>query len=433
MNEQDYRVAVDIGNSKVSALIARRGAGYSIEAIGAADALCDDSKGPGARDQYNITEALRTAVSEAGRQAGVRVSRAYVSISGPHLECVTKWDEVPRSNVVRVITDADLSTALRVAAKVDLSDNKQLLHVIPRSYVLDGMHSVRNALGMRCSDLTIQTHSISGSAEVVRLLGHIARNAGVTPDGMIVEQVADGEALLTADEREDGVVLVNIGSGNTGISVFYQGAIIYTTAIPVGGFHFTNDLSIAFSIPFEEAEILKKSEGSYVSDLPKNREMEKSIVLKPHNMSEAVETTRRDIAQLLRERSQEIFRMILIKLDEMHLEGIPMDRMVITGGVANGNGFQNDARYTLQRQVRVGIPEKLYGMDDKFATPAHSTVIGMMLWSMRNLPPAQHVSPLGTMRSGGEAGERNQKKATTSSGVLSSIFSWVSGKKNMNA
>jgi cell division protein FtsA len=205
---------------------------------------------------------------------------------------------------------------------------------------------------------------------------------------MIVEPVASAESVLTADEREEGTVLVDVGGGTSDVAVFYDGAIVHTASIPVGGFHFSNDLSIALSIDFDDAEQLKLKHGTCTPELVG---MTEEVRVHPSGMTEPLSITKRELGQILKERVQELFRMILLKLDEPHLEDVPLDSIVFTGGGAKLDGFLALGKYVFQRQVRLGAPRGLDGLPEENRDPSYSAAAGMCLWTMRNLPGENHV------------------------------------------
>jgi cell division protein FtsA len=235
---------------------------------------------------------------------------------------------------------------------------------------------------------------------------------------MVVEPLASADAVLTADEREEGAVLIDVGGGTSDIAVYHDGAVVHTAVIPVGGFQFSNDLSIAFAIDFDDAEELKIKHGTAAPELAG---MKEEITLHPNTMDQPLTITKREIGQVLKERTSELFRMILLKLEEPHLADIPTDRIVFTGGGAKLEGFLNIAKYIFQRKVRLANPRGLDGMPEGTNDPSYSAAVGIALWGMRNLPAENHVSQrnAATTSSGSNTGE----KART--GALSVIRGWL--------
>jgi cell division protein FtsA len=340
-------------------------------------------------DSQAVTNAIEESAALAAADAGVNVDKVYVGLTGSHVESKNRWANVPRGDGMRAVTDLDISAAKKAAGAIDLADDRKLLHVIPRTYALDGLHGVRNPLGMHTGELHIESHVITGSISKITELHNAVSDAGVRVSSMVVEPIASADAVLTAGEREEGAVLIDVGGGTSDIAVYHDGAVVHTAVIPVGGYQFTNDLSIAFSVDFESAEELKIKHGTAAPELAGLKE---EITLHPNTMEQPLTITKREVGQVLKERTSELFRMIMLKLEEPHLADIPTDRIVFTGGGAKLEGFLNIAKYIFQRKVRLASPRGLDGMPEGTNDPSYSAAVGIALWGMRNLPAENHVS-----------------------------------------
>jgi len=339
-------------------------------------------------DPAAVTSAVVKSIETASENAGVDVDTVYAGLTGNHVESSNRWTSVPRSEGMRVITDTDLSSAMAASSAIDLADDRKLLHVIPRSYALDGLHGVRNPLGMHTGELHVQSHVITGSISKINELENAISGAGVGISSMIIEPLASAHSALTADEREEGAILIDVGGGTSDIAVYHDGAVLHTAVIPVGGYQFSNDLSIAFDIDFDEAEKLKIQHGTAAPELTG---MKEEITLNPHSMHQPLIITKREVGQILKERASELFRMVQFKLEEPHLVDIPLDRIIFTGGGAKLEGFLNIAKYIFQRKVRLAKPRGLDGMPPGADDPAYSAAVGIALWGMRNLPDSSHA------------------------------------------
>ncbi len=415
MIQDDYRAAIDIGTTKVCAILARKSQDRRVELLGIGVAPNRGMVRGAVNDTAAVSEAVREAVERATEEAGVAISRAYIGLTGTHLESTHRWSNVPRDSGVRPVTETDVNAALRTASRMELNADRRLLHVIPRSYSLDGIHGVRNPLGMHSSELHIESVVITGSNDHIYSIQDSVRKAGVDPLNMVVEPLSTAESVLTTDEKEDGVVLIDVGGGTTDISVFHEGSIIHTAAVPVGGHHFTNDLSIAFSIEFEDAERLKLEKGTCA---PEASSMKEQVTIKPTNMPEPLTITKRELGQVLRDRAQELFRMVLLKLDSEHLQELPLERIVFTGGGSKLQGFEPLARYMLQRKIRQGVPLGIDGLPEVNRDPAYAAAAGITLWGYRNLPHESHVT--GSRKSG----SNSYVGARESRGKISSLAGW---------
>ena len=340
--QEDFRVAIDIGTTKVCTIITRRRADHRVEVAGIGLVPCSGMSKGLVADSQAVTAAVRESLAIASADAGVEIASVYAGLTGTHVESKTRWVNVPRADGMRAVTDLDLSAAKKAAGKFALADDRKLLHVIPRSYALDGLHGVRNPLGMHTGELHVESHVITGSVPAITELHNAVSDAGVRISSMVVEPVATADAVLTADEREDGAVLIDIGGGTSDIAVYHTGTVIHTAVIPVGGFQFSNDLSIALSIDFDAAEQLKLEHGTAAPELAG---MSDEITLHPTTMDQPLVITKREVGQVLKERVSELCRMILLKLEEPHLADVPTDRVVFTGGGAKLEGFLNIAKF----------------------------------------------------------------------------------------
>lgn len=402
--QDDFRVAIDIGTTKVCTIITRKRPDHRVEVSGISIVPCNGMSKGMVADSAAVTEAIKKSVAEAAADANVEVASVYAGLTGSHVESKNRWANVPRSDGMRAVTELDLSAAKKAAGAIDLSEDRRLLHVIPRSYALDGLHGVRNPLGMHTGELHVESHVITGSVSKITELHNAVADAGVRVSSMVVEPLASADAVLTADEREEGAVLVDVGGGTSDIAVYHDGAVVHTAVIPVGGFQFSNDLSIAFAIDFDSAEKLKIEHGTAAPELAG---MKEEITLQPTTMENPLTITKREIGQVLKERTSELFRMILLKLEVPHLADIRTDRIVFTGGGAKLDGFLNIAKYIFQRKVRLATPRGLDGMPKGTNDPAYSAAAGIALWGMRNLPAENH------------AGERKNTATSDDSGVAS--------------
>ena len=389
MYEKGFRVAIDIGTTKVCTIIVRGRDDHRVDLAGISTIPCAGMSKGTIIDSQSVINAIRKSVRDASADAGVKIKNVYAGLTGSHIVSKNYWVNVPRAEGVRAVTDSDLSTALEAASNFNLEDDRKLLHVIPRSYALDGLHGVRNPLGMHTGELHVESHVITGSISKIAELKNAITHAGVDVSSMVVEPVASADVLLTADEREEGAVLVDVGGGTCDIAVYHAGTIVHTAIVPIGGFQFSNDLSVAFAIDFESAERLKIQKGTAAPELAGLNE---EVILHPNTMRQPLTVTRREVGQVLKERAMELFRMIQLKLEEPHLADVPIERIVFTGGGAKLEGFLNVAKYIFQRKVRLTTARGLEGMPADTNDPCYSAAAGVALWGIRNLSLENHIS-----------------------------------------
>ncbi len=390
MIQEDYRAAIDVGTTKVVTVIGRERPDGSVEIAGVGVSPCDGLSKGMVRDDAATSQAIRASVREASANAGLSIKSAYVGLSGSHIESHNRWDQVQENAAESVITQDILDDSLTTVRGLASDSPGQLLHVISRGYALDNRHLVRLPLGMHAREIHAHTHVVKGDKAAIERIKAATEAAGIHVAGLIVEPIASAEAALTTSERDDGVVLLDIGGGTTDIAVFVGGQIVHSAVLPVGGWQFTNDLVLSFITSFEEAEELKRTSGSVTPEIATMREE-----LLIHSLADSVDgpisITKRELGQLLKERAQELFRLVKGKLATPHLVNVPIDRVVLTGGGAKLDGMQALARYVFQGRVRISGPRPLMGLDEQYQDPAYSAGIGMLIWGLRNMPRGSHL------------------------------------------
>ena len=389
MIQDDFRAAVDIGTTKVCTLLARRRSDGRLELTAFSSIPCTGLRRGQVEDTGAITEAVRASLTEVSAQAGLRINQAYIGLTGNQIESENRWKKVTQHGDVRTVTEDDISVALKSAGEFNLDENRQLVHVIPRSYALDGLHGVRNPLGMHASQIHIQSHVVTDTIDHMERLSEAVLAAGVTPADMVANAIVSAEAVLTVDEREDGVLSIDIGGGTTDIAVFCDGAVVHTSGIPIGGYQFSNDIAIAFDTNYAEAARLKRSYGTATPELVG---MTEEIPIRRRSTDEPLMITRREIGQVLNDRVKELLEMVKLKIDFPNSDEFQINRIVMTGGSARLEGIDTLARYVFQRQVRLAKPRGINSMLSEHSNPAYSTAIGTLIWGARNHPVGSHVS-----------------------------------------
>lgn len=385
----DYRAVVDIGTTKVCVILVARRQDRRLEIAGMGVVPCDGLRKGVIADAAAVTDAVRQAAEDASEQAGVVLTAAYVGIAGTHIDSDDRWSAVPRDPGVRAVTQDDLVAALRHVSKFDPAPGQHVLHVIPRTYTLDGVHGVRNPEGMHTQELHVQSQVISGPVEQIEAIEAAVNAAGLRSAGVIVEPMAAADAVLEPVERQGVTALVDIGGGKTDIAVFHDGIMVATAMLPVGGYQFTNDLSISFSLPYAEAEKLKVEQGTVIPDF---FHAAAEVVIRPTGMQGPLTVTHRDIGQVLKDRAEELIEMVRMKLDIPALAETPVETIVFTGGGAQLLDFVTLAKHNLQVKVRLGVPKGLDGLPEAHRDPSISAAAGMAVWAMRNLPAESHAS-----------------------------------------
>ncbi|MFW6195196.1 MAG: cell division protein FtsA [Chloroflexota bacterium] len=410
MIQEDFKAVIDIGTTKVVALLGKRTPSGNIETAAVGVAPCQGLQKGVVADQAATAEAIRDAVRQVSEQAGVSVRAAYVGLSGSHIQSANRWDKVHETEDVRVITQEDMEQAERVVKTRVAGQQQHLLHVLPRAFALDGRHMVNNPLGMHAAEMHAHSHVITGDPDSIRALTAAVEAAGLSVAGLIVEPIASAEATLSPVERDEGAVLLDIGGGTTDIAVFMDGHIAYTNVLPVGGWQFSNDLVVGFRTSFEQAEEIKLAYGSVTPEGSSMRE-EIEIPTQARDMEGPLVVTRREIAQIMKDRAYEMLRLVRRRLISSGVDEAPMERLVLTGGGAKLDGMQGLARYVFQGNVRTAAPRAIDGLPEEYEDPQYSASVGMLVWGTRHLKSESHVRafPRATGESAVEEVERPRK------------------------
>ena len=388
MNQDEFRAVVDVGTTKVTAMLAQRRPDREVELVGVGVQPCSAMSRGTITDPREITESARAAIKEVSAQSGKQITRAYLGLGASSIESSNHSHDVPRGGAFRAVTEEDLRFAVNTASKIELPPGVKMIHVIPRGYSLDGLHGVRNPLGMHASEVNIQSHCLIGDTRHVETLSNAVASAGISPSEFIVTPVAASASVLTYEEREQGVVLVDIGGGTSDIVVYAEGSILHTTSLPVGGHQITNDLSIAFDIEIQEAETVKLEKGSATPELVGVAE---EITIRPRTVGEPISVTQREVGQIVKERVAEICTLVKIKLEQGELSEVSPSSIVFTGGGSNIDGLAQLAKVEFQRPTRIAAPRGVAGLPEQFMDPAYASSAGAVLWGFQNLARESHV------------------------------------------
>jgi cell division protein FtsA len=375
-------VGLDLGSIKTCALVCKPNEEGKLEVLGLGVA---ESKGwrKGLIVNLDLTVlSVKKAVEAAETAAGVPIDSAYVGVGGPHIKGVnsrgalalgktpTQTREVEREHVRQVV---------QTAQGISLMEDRQLLHVLPQKFLLDSQDGIRDPIGMVGARLEVDVHLVTASTSASQNVVTAANRAGVVVHDTVFEPLASGEACLTADERELGVVLVDIGGGSTDLIVYHAGAVRHTAVIPVGGEHFTNDVAVGLRTPIPEAEKMKKVWGERDPAQPSDTVLEvPSVGERPSRVVNYA-----TLSEILEPRAVELLELIQLEIGRSGCEKQLGAGVVLTGGGAKLGGLTGLAEQTLGMAVRTSLPLKLENMGDTLPDPAFATVVGLVMHGNR--------------------------------------------------
>lgn len=387
MAEGRIVVGVDIGTSKIITVIAKVDEESVINVLGVSEVKSAGIRKGQIVDIEDAVAAINTSLESAERMAGYSISRVTVSIGGSHIESINSKGVVAVATPEGEITANDLTRVIDAARAVSLPSSREIIHVLPRNYTVDGQEGIKDPTGMTGIRLEVDTHIISASSTAVRNLAKALSEVGVDVEGVAFSGYASSLAVLSDTEKELGIVLVDIGAGTTDISIYVEGSVAYSSVLPIGARHITNDLAIGLRVSLESAEKIKL----FLSRPQKRGMLTESGELEPKEKSDEIDLATLGLPEeirkvskktlvegIIRPRLNEIFTMIGLEIKKSGLGGQTPAGLVITGGGAKTVGIVESAKRMLAMPVRVGIPTDLKGIVDEVQDTPYSGVIGLI-------------------------------------------------------
>lgn len=366
-------VGIDIGTTKVCTIVGEV-RDSDVYVLGVGIEPSHGMKKGMVTDVNALSAAISSSVHKAEESSGYEIGRAFVSIAGGHIESINSTGAVGISNS-RGVQLNDLERAMDAARAVTLPHGREVLHVIPRNYSLDGQTGLRSPLGMLGFRLEVEAHIITAATQSIQNLEKCVESAGVFVDRFILNPLASGDVILTPEEREAGVMVVDVGGGTTDLAMFIDGSVWHTAVIAVGGQHVTNDTAAGLHLPFDLAEAVKLKYGH--AD-PKAVSPLEAFPIQPFGEELPSKVQRADLAHIIHARVAEIFELILKEAKRSGYDGLLKAGIVLTGGSSLLPGMRTVAGEVLRLPVRVAQPENITGMSDTLKNPSYSTSVGLL-------------------------------------------------------
>jgi len=372
-------VDIDVGSSKICTLVGEVDDEGSLCVIGVGLVPSRGVRKGVVVNVVDVTAAIAASVEKAERTSGYKIERAYVSLSGTHVSSLNSRGVVGISRREHGITVEDVNRTLDAARAIAVPHNKEVVHVIPRGYVVDGQSGVRDPVGMYGFRLEVEAHIVTGSSTSIQNLVKCVEGAGVEVDELVLASIAAGDAVLTDTERERGVVLADIGAGITDIAIFIDGTVWHTVTLGVGGEYITGDIAVGLRLSPGIAERVKVQYGhARAAQVPP----EGRFSVSPFDGETPQIVPRWKLAEIIEARAQEILSMIQQEIKRSGYDGLLPAGVVLCGGTAQLSGLQELGRDVLGLPVRVGVPRELRGLVDTISNPAHAVGAGLMEWGV---------------------------------------------------
>lgn len=384
MPKEKIITAIDIGSSKISTIIAAL-TDNKISVIGVSGNV--PSRGIKKGNVVDIDEAVQaisSSLERAERMAGVSVSSAFVTINGSHLETLNSHGVVAVSHSGSEISPEDVARVTEAAQAVTLPSSREIIHVIPRDFVVDGQDGIKDPVGMSGIRLEVETNIIHGLATAMRNLAKCVEQVGVEVEDMVYVGVAAAESVLTDTEKELGCLLVDIGGGTTSVIAFSEGSPIYSDVLPIGGKHITSDLAIGLRAHMEASESIKIKLGE---ERVGYNNSDKDLSAEEFDVSgfglDMNSVPRRLLYGIIDARLNEIFSLIALEVKKADLQGKLPAGVILTGGGALTSGIERIAKNVLKTPVRIGYPKGVTGLIDEIEGPAFAATVGEVIYGVK--------------------------------------------------
>lgn len=372
-------VGLDIGTTKVCSVVGEVNSGNELEIIGVGTYPSNGLKRGVVVDIDRTVESIKHAVHEAERMAGCEIHTVYTGIAGGHVKGISGHGMITLRN--REVTKRDIERVIESANAVTIPADREVIHVIPQEFIVDGETGIKEPVGICGIKLETKVHIITGKVTAAQNLIKCIHMAGMDVDDVILEQIASSESVLTEDEKEIGVVLIDCGGGTTDIAVFSGGSIRYTNNLTLGGDNLDRDISLGLSTSLPESRKLKESYGVAMSSLVSHEDV---IKIESVAKKRTRHISRKDLSMIIEPRMEEILSLVKDEIIQSGYRNLLPAGAVITGGTVRMEGTAELAENILGIPVRIGIPMEVGGLKDIIANPAYSTGVGLVQYATRN-------------------------------------------------
>jgi cell division protein FtsA len=370
-------VSIDVGSSKVCTLVGEVHENGDLRVVGVGLVPSRGLRKGVVVNVEDATAVLAASIAEAERSSGYKLERAYVSISGKHVCSLNSQGVVGVSHRRHGITVDDVERALDAACAITVPHNQDVIHVIPRGYVVDGQAGVRDPIGMHGFRLEVEAHVVTASTTAIQNLLKCVNRAGMEVDEVVSAAIAAGDAVLTETEREMGVVLADIGAGTTDVAIFIDGTVWHTVTLGIGGAYLTQDIAIGLRLPPAVAEEIKIEYGHALPDRIRSDE-EFTVASFGDGARQVV--PRWQLVSIIEARAEEILSMVNKEIKRSGYDGLLPAGVVLSGGTAQLPGIRGLGREILGLPVRLGRPRSLHGLVDSIDNTAHAVGAGLLMW-----------------------------------------------------
>jgi len=382
--KQDIVVGLDLGTTKVCTIIGERDDDGQVHIIGVGTTPSTGLKKGSVVNIEQTIASIKKSVQDAERMAGVEVGSVFAGVAGGHIKGLNSRGVIAVSRKDKEITEEDRERVIEAAQAIAIPLDREIIHVIPQEYIVDDQDGIKNPVGMSGVRLESEVHVVTGGVTSVQNIVRSVERAGLQVADIILQPLASAEAILSADEKELGVVLIDIGGGTTDMAVFINGSLWHTGIITLGGTLVTSDVAVGLRTPNTEADNIKIQYGCSYTAMVKEEE---EITVPGVGGRPDRRMPRRVLSEIIEARMEEIFELVGAELKKHGFEDRIPAGAVITGGAALMEGTAELAEKILQLPVRIGSPKRVGGLTDVVSNPSYSTAVGLVLMGMQATAP----------------------------------------------
>ncbi|MBU1627880.1 cell division protein FtsA [bacterium] len=381
MKKKNTIVGLDVGTTKISTIVAEIINKDNVDIIGIGTTPSNGLRKGVVVDIEETVRSIKSSIEEAELMSCVNIDEVYVGIAGDHIRSYNSTGVIGISGKKREITKSEITRVIDAAKAVAIPMDREVLHIIPQEFIVDNQDGIRDPTGMEGVRLEVVVHIVTGAVSSANNIVNSVTKTGITVKDIVLEQLASSEAVLTKDEKDLGVALVDIGGGTTDLAVFSTNSIRHTSVLALGGNHVTSDIAIGLSTPTQKAEELKIHHGNAFSSLISKNELVEiaSVGGRPPRM-----ITKQELCNIIEPRMSEILTLVGIELRRYgYMDRIPAG-VVLTGGTSMLEGIIELAEDIFGLPVRRGVPVNIGGLSDVVSNPMYSTGVGLVLYGLRN-------------------------------------------------
>ena len=377
MEEEAIVVGLDVGTSKVCALVARVENMTNLRILGVGIEPTQGIRKGTVTDINAASESIARAFEKAERTSGYEINSAIVNLAGTQVSSFTNKGIVGISG--RVINQEDVFRALENAQAIEVPHNREIVHMIQRGFKIDEQDEIIDPIGMHGFRMEVEAHIITSAASTMENLRQCVSMAGRNVSQFVLNPLASSESILSKTEREMGVVVIELGAGTTGLAIYAKGDVFHANVLPVGGNHITSDIAQGLRLPIEVAEEVKLKHGyAFLDDI----EEAEFFNIVAFGSEQATKVERRELVDIIEARAEEILTMVEQEIKRSGYDSVLPAGVVLTGGGSQLPGIQKLAEQILNLPVRIAKPEKMVGLTDQISSPAYATSVGLLNWGI---------------------------------------------------